>query len=496
MNPTQETRDHVGAAKAAMHNRVAAIAPRAAPTRTSAWRIGRTAVALVATWLITPAALGQTASDFTTRAAVVAPPGASIVRAALPATSIAALRSANGGDLRVFNASGLTLPHAVIDASTEAIARADAPGQRVLALPIFASTTSTTTGAPTLRIEDGPNRRVIEYSATKATPTTKSEPRGLLFDTRIVAAEVRAIELEGTLPNATIVKVSLDISADLKSWRTLVSDAPVFDFGNYGPSNRRIALPVGQSFKDQYVRLTADLPGGPKIDALTTVGVGSVKAMPPVAITLGAPSITADNAAEWALSTGLRASALRLQLTANNVLMPVRVLTRARAGDPWQPVASTVVYRLPGTSGTDVINPSLPIMATLASQLRVEALRGYSLTGAPLTLSLEYPPLQVLFVATGAGPYSIATGKAGLETASLPVATLMPNYAPDAEFATPLLQATNITFDSKTRTTTQATKDSLSQLFNRSTILWGVLAMAVLVLGGLAVSLLRAPAKR
>jgi hypothetical protein len=441
-------------------------------------------------------AFAQSPSDFTTRADVVAAPGASIIRAALPAASIAGLRSSDGGDLRVFNANGLSLPHALIDASTEAVTRADAPGQRLVALPIYTSTTSTTAGAPTLRIEEGPNRRVIEYSSTKATVATKQEPRGLLFDTRLVAAEVRAVELEGTLPVATIVKVSLDISADLKSWRTLVSDAPVFEFGADGPSNRRIALPVAQSFKDQYIRLTTNAPGGPQIVALTTVGVGSVKTMQPTAITLGAPVITADNAAEWTLSTGMRVSGLRLQTSANNALMPVRILTRARAGDPWQPVASTVVYRLPGTSGTDGINPSLPVNAMLTSQLRVEALRGYSLTGVPLTLALEYPPLQVLFIATGDGPFSIVTGKAGLETASLPVATLMPNYASGAEFATPLLQAANITVGTKPRTMGQSAKDSLSELFNRSAILWGVLGLAVLVLGGLAVSLLRAPVKR
>ena len=166
--------------------------------------------------------------------------------------------------------------------------------------------------------------------------------------------------------------------------------------------------------------------------------------------------ITADNAVEWTLSTGFRASGLRLQTTASSTLMPVRILTRARSGDPWQPVASTVVYRLKGTSGTDGVNPSLPIGATLASQLRVEALHGYSLTGLPLTLALEYPPLQVLFIATGDGPFSIATGKAGLESASLPVATLLPNYASGAEFATPLSQATNITFDSKPGTAVQS----------------------------------------
>ena len=423
------------------------------------------------------------------------------MRAALPAASIAALRGANGGDLRVFNASGLSLPHALIDASTEAVARADAPGQRIVARSIWRADTDVRRDrSSTVRIEEGPKGQLFEYHSQPRSAGAVPELIGLLFDTRKVDTEIRSVELEGALPNATIVKVSLDISADLKSWRTLVSDAPVFDFGSdatgKGPSNRRITLPAAQSFKDQYVRLTSNLPGGPQIIALTTVGVSSVKAVLPTAITLGAPVITADNAVEWTLSTGFRASGLRLQTTANNTLMPVRILTRSRAGDPWQPVASTVVYRLAGASGTEGVNPSLPVNATLASQLRAEALRGYSLTGVPLTLALEYPPLQALFVATGDGPYSIATGKLGLETASLPVATLMPSYTPGAEFGTPLLQATNITVDSKTRTAGQKAKDSLSELFNRAAILWGVLGLAVLVLAGLAISLLRSPVKR
>lgn len=453
--------------------------------------------------LFAPIALAQSPADFTTRADVTPPTGASVVRAALPAASIAALRGANGGDLRVFNASGVSLPHALIDASNEAVTRADAPGQRLVALPIYASTTAATAataGAPTLRIEEGPNRRVIEYSGNNAAPTTQREPRGLLFDARKVEAEVRAIELEGTLPKATIVKVSLEISADLKSWRTLISDAPVFDFGTdamgIGPSNRRIELPIAQRFKDQYLRLTSNLPGAQQIIALHTVNVGAIKALPLTAITLGAPVITADNAAEWTLATGFRVSALRLQTTAINALMPVRILTRARSGDPWQPVASTVVFRMAGTAGTERVNPSLAINAALASQLRVEALRGYNLTGVPLTLALEYPPLQVLFVATGDGPFAIATGKAGLETAALPVATLLPNYATGAEFVTPLSQPTNIIADAKQRTAGQTAKDSLSDLFNRSTLLWGVLGLAVVVLAGLAISLLRSPVKR
>jgi Protein of unknown function (DUF3999) len=486
----------IGGCGSGQHSAFGTTPPATQPAPSPALgRAGQTATLLAALFFAS-AAFAQTPRDFAARADVVVPPGSSIVRAELPAALTAAMRGANGGDLRVFNATGVSVPHALIDASTEAVARADAPGQRVLAMPIYASTTATTAGAPTLRIEDGPNGRVVEYSSTKATATTKQDPRGLLFDTRKIASDVRAVELEGTLPNATIVKVSLDISADLKSWRTLVSDAPVFDFGSDGPSNLRILLPAAQTFKDQYVRLTSDALGGSQIVALKTVGVSAVKAAQPTTITLGAPVISADNAAEWTLATGFRATGLRLQTTANNALMPVRVLTRARAGDPWQPVASTVVFRLAGTSGSDTVNPAVPINATLATQLRVEALRGYSLTGVPLTLALDYPPLQVLFIATGTGPFSIVTGKAGLETAALPVATLMPNYAPGAEFATSLLPASNITVDAKPRTAGQAATDSLSDLFTRSTVLWAVLGLAVAVLAGLAISLLRSPVKR
>ena len=86
---------------------------------------------------------------------------------------------------------------------------------------------------------------------------------------------------------------------------------------------------------------------------------------------------------------------------------------RARAGEPWR-VASSVVYRLVGADGVANINPSQPLAYALEREVRVEAQPGYKLSGVPLTLTLEYPPLHALFVATGQGLFTIASGKAGL----------------------------------------------------------------------------------
>ena len=58
----------------------------------------------------------------------------------MPGQTLAAMRRGDGGDLRVFNASGTALPHAVIDVSRQVPDTQGVPGARIVALPIFSST--------------------------------------------------------------------------------------------------------------------------------------------------------------------------------------------------------------------------------------------------------------------------------------------------------------------------------------------------------------------
>ncbi len=449
---------------------------------------------LLTTVLIGHEVRAQTVNEFSTRAVIVVPNGTAIARVALPGPSIAALRGASGGDLRVFSAAGLSLPHAVIDPSRQTPATQDVAGERIIALPIYTASagTGTAPGTPTLRIIEGPNRRVIEVGAAAASADQKRDAttvRGLLFDTRNLKSELRAVELEGTLPLSLIVKVTLEVSADLKSWRTVVSQSPVFDFGSDGPSSRRVDFPVGQTLEGQYLRITWSDTPSLAVTALRTVGTMSTGRAEPVVLELGAPQNAAEGYAEWTITPGLRAGAIRLQTSTANSLMPVRVLTRSRSGDPWRTVANTVVYRLASTSGVQTINPSVPLSSPLESLVRVEALRGYHLTGVPMTLALEHAPLHVLFVATGDGPFTIATGNTSTQSTAMPVTTLMPNYQNGGEFALPVLVATVSVNQPPTKPSAAA--EIFGVATQKTFLLWGVLGLAVIVLGGLAVSLLR-----
>lgn len=452
-----------------------------------------TAVALL--WTVVAA---HVPSEFGYRIDVTPSPGAALARVALPSASFAALRTRDGGDLRVFNAEGRVLPYALLDARAAPNASVDRFGERVIALPIR-SEAAIGRDTPTLRIEETPTRRVIEYAPTQSSAKARPDastapPRALLFDTRDISTPVRAIDFEGTLPAATIVSLTIDGSDDLRQWRRVVTDAPVFDFtepnGSAAPSNRRVELPKSAgaaSLKGRYLRVTWSNGGSAAgLTALRPVLMDDTST-PAAELPLGPPRSAADDAAEWTLPPALGSGAsarllgLRFATTATNSLMPLTISTRERAGEPWRIVASTVVFHFDGQNGA--VTPRAP----LATQLRVEPARGYSLRGVPLTLTLEYAPMQVLFVATGPAPFTIAAGKTGLTTAALPVATLMPIHQPGAEFTVPLA-----TLASQSAGTPKA-ESSLADSIGRSTLLWGVLLVAVVVLAGLALSLLRRP---
>ena len=76
----------------------------------------------------------------------------------------------------------------------------------------------------------------------------------------------------------------------------------------------------------------------------------------------------------------------------------------------------------------------------------------------------------------------------------------MPGYKAADEFALPVLQAQPepgaVTATGQPSGATTSGGNNPTEWLNRTTLLWGVLVLAVLVLGGLALSLLRSPAKR
>jgi hypothetical protein len=196
----------------------------------------------------------------------------------------------------------------------------------------------------------------------------------------------------------------------------------------------------------------------------------------------------------WTLPFATPLAAIHLQAVHNNTLLPVRIQSRTDAAQPWRTLASTVVYRL-DTVGQGSSNPPTPLHGVSARALRVEASQGAALPPDGLQATVEFAPLQLAFLTSGAGPFTLAVGRSHTSAASVD-ATLLGSIAPDRLNTLPLATLARVE-ESSAGALAGAAPDWLPAGTSlRSVLLWLVLGLGVLVLGAVAYSLMRQLAAR
>lgn len=437
-------------------------------------------------------AQAQPTSRFALSAEMAVPANAAVVRVKLPLEVLAGLHSSQGEDFRVVNGNDAMLPFAIVAAPASQVGAVPVM-QAFKGYPIYEQA-ALGQATPALRIIENNGQRLVELSG--ATAPVQQRLRGLLYDTRGVQASVRSIAIRGDLPPNELLHVTLMRSHDLKDWQAVAVQQPLFQFEEGGPGNSRIRLQAPLSLKDQYLRLSWD-DGEPFPEA--EIGLELAPAQtprPPDVWPLGQALKQGEDFAEWALPAGYAVQALRVQSQADNSLMPVRILTREHDGLPWRMVANTVVYRLPAQQEdaptmAERRNPALPLAGSLASQLRIEAADGYVLAGQALELALEYTPMSAVFVASGQGPFRLLAGADAVQSLRLPISTVMPGYQAGMEERLPEAQVLFVQHVPQPEVPAQSW---LAAWLNQRTLLWAVLIGAVVVLGALALNVLRSTA--
>ena len=95
---------------------------------------------------------------------------------------------------------------------------------------------------------------------------------------------------------------------------------------------------------------------------------------------------------------------------------------------------------------------------------------------------------QVIFLARGEGPYSLALGNPNVKTANLPLTTLIPDFKPEklATLGKATVQANVVATQTSTATTAAVAQTNWKKIG-----LWAVLLLSVVFLGAMAFSLLR-----
>jgi len=447
------------------------------------------------------ASLPAVASDaptpdaFAWRGTLAMPAGASLVRVDMPVQALMQQQSSNADDLRVFNAAGAVVPYALLGRADLSHAAPQVQTPAYSAYPLFAaSAAKPLRGAVQVQVDSGGNRssawvRWDNTVSDTATDATAQPLQAALFDLRGEQQTLDALRLSVELPHNALVPLTVSTSTDLKDWTPLATQGPVFQFdGMDAPSNTVLEFRQPVSVKGRYLRLTWAGQSGVKVASLT--GRVAATQTAPALLRAPLPPGTLDgNSLNWTLPFATPIAALHLQAAQNNTLLPVRILGRADAAQPWRTLASSVVYRL-DTVGTGTSNSATPLHGASVRALRVEAAKGQALPEGGLQATLEFAPLQVAFLASGAGPYTLAVGRAQTPSAAVD-ASLLGSVAPAKLAELPLATVTAVALQPPAGLAQSAPGWLAQGVPLRTVLLWLVLGVGVLVLGGVAYALMR-----
>jgi hypothetical protein len=434
--------------------------------------------------LLLPAlAAGETPADFAGHAPIELAGDGPYFRLTLPIAVHLAAHSPSLDDVRVFDGTGAAVPFSLIrDRARTERAEQQTP-VRWFPLDTADATPDALRGVKIERRADGTIVSVLDGE-----PPAGAVPkrRGYLLDTSQTAGSAVRLELDWDPSVSGFQQLSVDASDDLQSWRRWADAAQLarLDYNGEHVERREITLPGGHA---GYLRLTWAVPEeAPMLTAALLVT--SSAAARPAALVWTAPAppdLTDPKFYEWHYARPIPIERLQLALPAVNVLAPIEIASRDDAESPpvWHVLARSVVYRL-AIGGQEWLQQELTLPGTPVSALRLTAdPRSGGFGGVP-SLSAAVTAQDLVFLARGAGPFTLAVGRDDAQPAGLAPATLMPGYG--TATAPPIAAAQLGPLTSRAAAGPERQSESWQGI-----VLWGVLLLGVGMVGVLAAQLLR-----
>lgn len=406
-------------------------------------------------------------------------------RIELPLAVQLSARQTDLSDLRVFNSEGQPQAYAL----NQKQAKQD---QEPTPIPVkwFAlySTQEAGDATPVIRIERASNGTVIEVQPQSDIEAGEEVLRGWLLDTSAVKAPLEQLIIDWSAEREGFQSFSIEASDDLQHWRNW-GDGQVarLSFADEVVDQREVGLP-GQNAR--YLRLLWRSPhSAPTLISAHVFAAETESPAPPLT---WSPAITGKvetaNEYVWQLPAGLPVERVKVDITQPNSLAPGTLYARSDARQPWQPVSSGLLYRLTQNGG-DMVQDQLHLSGRVVQQLKlVVDDRGGGLGEEAPALSVAVQASEVVFLARGNGPFTLAVGNSSVKAANLSLATLIPDFTPQklAALGTAKPATAAVANMAAPLPVVQESVD-----FKRLG-LWAVLLLGVLFLGWMALSTLRA----
>ncbi len=399
-----------------------------------------------------------------------------INRIELPLTIYQGVTRNDLADIRVFDSKGLPVPHALVAAEPpRKEQRAPVSPPR---FPLFIEANGN--DSSDLKIEVRADGALVKIESNKNKAVKPKEVNAYVFDLINISEPITALNLDfQAAPEGFVGKARIEASDDFKQWRTLVNSAPVMSlqFAGQAIAEKRIEL---SGVKTKYLKLTWE---GPAINLSDVKVEFGEKFSEAERVGLTSEARAGDQPGDYIFDLGARAPVDRMKfnLPQINTVAPAQIYSRADEKSPWQPRANATLYRL-NYKGNDVVAPAIvmPVSGDRYWKIAVEQKGGGLGAGLP-SLTAEYRPRQLVFVARGEGPFTLAFGKANAKQSSFSVESLIPGYQYSDEFKLAQAQMG----DPRVQAAAPAS-EAVSPEQKKKWLLWAVLIIGVALLGGMA----------
>jgi hypothetical protein len=431
--------------------------------------------------LLLPASAGAQAPTDFARGVDIRPQGtSSIFRVRVPDDVYATVTRTDLGDLRVFNAAGEPVPHSLREAP-----RPEAAAEAEIRVPSFSISGKTTAGTDVAAVKIDERGTVLEV---RRAPAPGEAVSAYLVDLSALRTAIVGLHLEiGDAPGAGfLARVQVQRSDDLTRWQTIVPAAAVARMrqGEYILTQDDIELPPTDA---RYLRII--WPKELAAVTLNAVSVSPTSKFPAPEIhwktVTGRIDPAQDDAAVY--ESGGRFPVEHLDLEFVNSTDAVSVTVRSRPDDrsPWFLRHSGLFYSL-SEGGDTIRSQPARVGRTTDLEWRLEPSGNAAWRPDRLPrLKLGWQPDEVLFLARGEGPYTLAYGSATVDSEDAPVDALLASLGT----ATSAERTGSATLG-EPRDLAGAAALTRARPWRQIT-LWAVLIAAVLALGVLARGVLR-----
>jgi hypothetical protein len=380
-------------------------------------------------------------------------------------------------DLQIFNGKGEPVPFAIVQPQVPP--RAHPAGTTV---PLFPLRDDSPAALSALRVAIDTHGSAISVQSN-GTDQAANETLSYVLDDRAVQPPVSAIQLHWPDDAADFAgRVSVESAETLGLWHLVVVAAPIANLHANGAEliEDRVELPATRA---QFFRLTWN--GKPPPFRLTSVAVEVTDVSDRIEraslIVGAAPGKNKTGEFQFDLHATPPTDRLNLVLPELNTVIDAEILARADPRDRWQQIAKGGFYRLQSTDG-ELRNGAMKIDLTPWQYWLVRVLRPAAAesSGAP-RLEVQWRASEVLFLARGAGPYTMAYGSGSTAGAAAPLASLPNSVAPEpATLGSPTILGGE-----------SRLKPSFMAYGWRNSILWVTLIVALAALAWMAFRLTR-----